>query len=108
VLVASPGRVRRLNLDYRGIDSTTDVLSFPMYDSPREFPPAADFLLGDIVINPVRAEAQARERGVSLDEELRRLLVHGLLHLLGYDHERNSYQRSKMRRKERELLELFG
>lgn len=97
--------MRELNLRYRGVDRATDVLSFPMYESPAEFPKDSDFLLGDIVINPSQAERQAKEHGLTRGQELRRLLVHGLLHLLNYEHKESTYRRRKMRMKEMELLE---
>ncbi len=97
--------MRALNLRYRGLDHTTDVLSFPIYASSKEFPGEGEFLLGDIVINVHRAEEQAREAGHSLRKELRALLVHGLVHLLGLDHEKGGYQSRKMRSVERRLLE---
>ncbi len=93
--------MRALNSRYRGIEKTTDVLSFPMSEkgSTAESGP-----LGDIVICVPRTQSQAREYGVSFRAELLRLLVHGLLHLLGYDHETGAYQKTKMEKKERELL----
>ena len=78
--------MRELNMTYRGVDSTTDVLSFPQYESYREFPRDGEFPIGDIVINPHRAQEQAKDTGHSLKKELRVLLVHGLVHLLGLDH----------------------
>ncbi len=94
LLVDDPG-IRELNSRWRNIDSPTDVLSFPM-DDPR--------MLGDVVVSVERARAQAQEYGASLDEELARLLVHGTLHLLGYDHVNGGRQAAKMKRKEEELL----
>lgn len=99
--------MRALNLRFRGIDRATDVLSFPLFSSPAEFPQEGDFPLGDIVISPRRAEEQAREYGVTLREELRRLIAHGLLHLMGFDHEKNAYQKRKMREKEQKLMEAM-
>lgn len=100
--------MRSLNLEFRGVDRGTDVLSFPMYGSPGEFPSSGPFLLGDIVIDPSLASERASALDVTLDEELRRLLVHGLLHLLGFDHEKSPYRRKKMREKEDELLLLLN
>lgn len=107
VLFAGQRRMRKLNLLWRGVDSTTDVLSFPMYASPREFPKEGEFLLGDIAIDPLRAKEQADRRGHSLKGELRLLLVHGILHLMGHDHENGGPGARKMRRKEREVLEAL-
>jgi len=83
VVLTGEERIRKLNARYRGVDAPTDVLAFP-----------ADFIdpdldaryLGDILISVPRAEAQAEERGHSRSEELQLLVVHGLLHLVGYDH----------------------
>jgi probable rRNA maturation factor len=90
-----------LNAHYRGMERPTDVLSFPMYEGDSS---SAAGILGDIVICVPRALAQCGEYGVPFYDELLRLLVHGLLHLLGYDHERGAYQKRKMEKKERELL----
>jgi probable rRNA maturation factor len=108
LLFASPARVRSLNREYRGIDRSTDVLAFPIYSSQRAFPKEGPFLLGDIVINPARARKQAREYGHTLKREIRILLVHGLLHLLGLDHEGSAYRRRRMLKMERELLDALG
>jgi probable rRNA maturation factor len=113
-----------LNRQYRGVDKTTDVVSFPQYSTEERRVQRAEIrtsrlqsfrtlelqtsdyrrILGDIVINLPRARKQATERGLTLDEELGRLIVHGLLHLVGYDHEKNRYQKNKMESKEKELL----
>jgi len=99
--------MKSLNAQYRGISKDTDVLSFPM-DAPSDrFLPSghpSPFLLGDIVISVRRAALQAHACGIALHEELRRLLVHGLLHLAGYDHEKGRHRKALMKRKEQELL----
>ncbi len=92
-----------LNNLYRGVDRTTDVLSFPLYNSLKELPTDREFLLGDIVINLNRAQSQSSNHLLSLHEEIRRLFVHGILHLIGFDHEKNTYQAKKMRQKEEEI-----
>jgi probable rRNA maturation factor len=93
--------MRRLNARYRGIDRPTDVLSFPMREGRTADEQA---LLGDIVICVPKAAAQAKEYHVRFYDELLRLLIHGLLHLLGYDHEIDASHRKRMERRERELL----
>jgi probable rRNA maturation factor len=93
-------RMRRLNGQYRGRDMTTDVLAFAM----REAPGPRSTLLGDVVISVPRAAKQAAEQGHSVQHELAVLLIHGILHLLGYDHERSVPEARRMRRKERVLL----
>ena len=93
-------RMRALNREYLGHDEVTDVLSFPLEDAGDQFdggPGAADApgepeldvprLLGDVVVCPTRAAAQARAAGTPLSFEIAMLLVHGTLHVLGYDHE---------------------
>lgn len=97
-----------LNKRYRGIADTTDVLSFPMLDSEDEFEDYQDeFLLGDIVISVPRALEQAHEYGHSLTIEIVFLSVHGMLHLLGYDHQTEA-ERMKMRAKEKKVLGIIG
>lgn len=99
--------MERLNSKFRGKKKTTDVLSFPFYNSFKEIPVEEEVMIGDIVINLKAAIRQATEYGVDNYEEIRRLLIHGFLHLLGYDHESCRYQEIKMRRKERELQDAF-
>jgi rRNA maturation RNase YbeY len=102
VLLVCDRYMRELNLDYRGLDRTTDVLSFSQLEGRSCRAAAAE--LGDIVISPAQALRQAEERGETLDQEMAALLIHGLLHLIGYDHEKNGYQARKMRAMEKELL----
>lgn len=98
------GRMRRLNRSYRHRDTTTDVLAF----ATREGPGPPSFLLGDIVISLPQAIRQAREHQQDLDHELVRLLIHGVLHLCGYDHERNEREARRMARRERAVLRHVG
>jgi probable rRNA maturation factor len=95
--------MRGLNRVWRGIDRTTDVLSFSQREG--RFSEIRPELLGDIVICVPQAERQAADAGHSLARELERLLVHGLVHILGYDHERGPAEAARMRRKERQFLE---
>ena len=99
-------RMRELNRTYRAVDESTDVLAF---EASKETPRAAgaDYLLGDIAIAPSVAARQARQQGHSLDHELLVLALHGLLHLLGYDHELYAEHAGAMRRQERRLLRLL-
>jgi probable rRNA maturation factor len=83
IALASDARVRALNRQYRRKDAATDVLAFPAHDESAGRRPIA---LGDIVIATGVARRQAREAGHALQAELRVLALHGLLHLLGYDH----------------------
>lgn len=100
VLLVGDRAMLRLNERYRGVTGSTDVLSFPMREGP--FTSLSPELLGDVVISVDTADRQAREAGRSLREELSALLVHGILHLLGYDHQTPSGART-MRRLESRL-----
>ena len=95
--------MRSLNSRYRGKNETTDVLSFSLREG--RFPHIQPEMLGDIVISLNVAARQARESGHSFERELELLLVHGLAHLLGYDHERSAQEARRMKRKEQWLLE---
>lgn len=88
-------QMRELNREYRNIDSTTDVLSFPQ-NGPQPY------LLGDIVISVETAQRNALRYGVTCDQEIIKLIVHGALHLLGYDHKKKK-DREVMRSKEDEI-----
>jgi len=92
-LVTTDAELRRLNRAFRGHDTPTDVLSFPSPQSP-----VPSLSLGDLAISLPRARAQARRFGHSLQLEIRILMLHGLLHLLGMDHE---IDRGRMARAER-------
>jgi len=91
--------IQELNARYRNKNEPTDVLSFPL-EGP--FPKGVQ-LLGDVVISVEKAEEQARKRKKTLAEEIQALLVHGILHLLGYDHERSSEEARIMRALERKI-----
>ena len=80
----SDRRMKELNQFFRGKDTTTDVLSFP--HEPDEFD-SDKTNLGDIVISAEQAQRQAKENGLTLDDEIKQLILHGILHLCGYDHE---------------------
>jgi probable rRNA maturation factor len=86
IALVSDAEMRRLNRTHRGLDRVTDVLSFPSGDRPAGRTKSADFL-GDLAIALGVARRQASDSGHSLATELRVLALHGLLHLLGYDHE---------------------
>lgn len=93
--------IHHLNRDYRGKDRPTDVLAFAMREGRRA--PGDDTVLGDVVISLDTAARQARERGVPTADEVRTLLIHGVLHLLGYDHERSAAEARRMQAMERRL-----
>ncbi|GAW93439.1 rRNA maturation RNase YbeY [Calderihabitans maritimus] len=102
--------IQELNSKYRGIDAPTDVLSFALLDEERETIPCLGEepeVLGEIIISLEKAREQAREYGHSLEREVCFLTVHGLLHLLGYDHETEE-ERKLMNHKEEEILSTVG
>lgn len=103
--------IQELNNTYRGLDKPTDVLSFALLETSEDELPIVDeeeeLLLGDIVISLETALRQAKEYGHSLEREIAYLMVHGLLHLLGYDHMTDEDQ-MVMRQREEELLEAVG
>jgi len=90
IALVSDTQIKRLNKLYRNKDKPTDVLSFPIGEKVNGW-----LILGDIVISVDTAKRQAQELGYSLEEELKRLLVHGLVHLLGYDHELGGEEEKK-------------
>jgi probable rRNA maturation factor len=116
VLVAGDADLHTLNRDYRGVDAPTDVLSFAAEEqAPGDaghptfvLPPAAPRYLGDIAISYERVVAQAAEYGHSPARELAYLAAHGVLHLLGYDHERGPEDAAAMRAREEAAMERLG
>ena len=110
VTIVDDEMIKEMNREFRNIDSSTDVLSFPLgengiYDKN----PATDaFMLGDIVISYEHAQKQADLYGHSLEREVAFLTVHSMLHLLGYDHVNGGIEQATMRKKEEAILELLG
>ena len=94
-------RMRSLNRKYRGRDYPTDVLAFPMESIGEQ----TEVFLGDVVICLPVAIGQASRFGNSADQEIFRLLIHGTLHLLGYDHEQSPREATRMQRKERTIAQ---
>ena len=104
--------IQDLNLRFRGMDAPTDVLSFPLFDFEGETdePPVDEIrnMLGDIVLNLERTQAQAEEFGHSFEREAAFLTVHSMLHLLGYDHETGEEDEADMRARQRAVMERMG
>jgi probable rRNA maturation factor len=100
VALVGDKEMRPLNAKYRKKNKTTDVLSFPADPSM----PSNSGLLGDVIISVEQARRQAKERNNSLKKEMVTLLIHGILHLLGYDHERSQRQAKIMATLEQKLL----
>lgn len=101
VLFVTSDHIRRLNERFAGDDYATDVLSFPMMEDEED-----SLLLGDVVICPQVAGANAARLGHGLDAELETLLVHGILHLLGYDHD-NDEDKKRMETRLSEIVRSF-
>ncbi|MFO8073481.1 MAG: rRNA maturation RNase YbeY [Polyangia bacterium] len=106
VLLTDDAGIRELNRDYRGLDRPTDVLSFPQ---PEDWPsaPGEPAILGDVAISTETAARQAAERRCTLLQETTELLIHGVLHLVGYDHE-GEKEAEEMQRRADEMAALFG
>lgn len=118
VVFVDEGEIRGLNAEQRGVDAVTDVLSFPALDGirgkalkksnfPYEIDEEGNLFLGSVVICRQRAQEQAQEYNHSYERELHYLLVHGVLHCLGYDH-MNEVDKSQMRALEEEILSKVG
>jgi rRNA maturation RNase YbeY len=101
VSLIDDAEIHRLNRDYRGSDRPTDVLAFALREGARA--PGDDTVLGDVVISLQTAARHARSHRVSAAHEVRMLLIHGILHLLGYDHERSAAEARRMKAMERQL-----
>lgn len=103
LVLVDDAAIRELNREHRGKDRSTDVLSFPL--EPGSFEPEP--LLGDVVISIETARRQAMDYDAPLQREVERLLIHGLLHILGHDHECED-ERTLMLAQERRLADAIG
>jgi probable rRNA maturation factor len=97
IAFVSDKRIRELNRQFRGIDKATDVLSFPAYEESN---------LGDIAVSVEMAARQAKENKLSLEEEISQLILHGLLHLCGYDHETDNGEMNRLELRLRRRLNI--
>ncbi|MGH2669621.1 MAG: rRNA maturation RNase YbeY, partial [bacterium] len=100
VLVTDDEAMRRLNAEYAGQDETTDVLAFSLREGEEFVSPDGVVRLGEVIISYPTASRQAAEAGRLVDEEIAHLLVHGILHLLGYDHMKAEEERVMLARTE--------
>ena len=122
LLLTQSSQIREMNLQFRGIDAATDVLSFPMNEFPREgdfsfleqeeaedcfHPETGELLLGDIVINTDRVLSQAEEYGHSPRREFAFLMTHSILHLCGFDHMEKA-EEERMNNVQEEILSSLG
>jgi probable rRNA maturation factor len=97
IAFVSDKRIRELNHQFRGIDKATDVLSFPAEE---------ELNLGDVAVSVETAATQARENGLTLDQEIAQLILHGLLHLSGYDHETDNGEMNRLELRLRRKLRI--
>lgn len=120
LLLTGDSEIHRMNLEFRAVDRPTDVLSFPMaeYERPGEFgfletredcfdPETGELVLGDIAVSKDRVLSQAEEYGHSVQREFAFLIVHSMLHLIGYDHI-NEEERVVMEEKQRQIMDTLG
>jgi probable rRNA maturation factor len=102
VVITNNEQIQQLNFRYRKIDKPTNVLAFPMQEG--QFGNITPGLLGDIVISCETAQKEAKSANISLAERISQLLIHGILHLIGFDHEASESDAEKMEEKSLELL----
>ena len=102
IVFVGDAAIRKLNRQFRGKDRATDVLSFPT--RAEKFEHENRFHLGEVVISVQRAAAQAKQNGLSFANEIRQLILHGLLHLCGYDHETDGGEMNRIELRLRKKL----
>ncbi len=102
IVIMDDAQIRELNQSFRGICRPTNVLAFPMQEG--EFSDITPELLGDVVISAQTARKEADTAGITLEERMSQLLVHGILHLLGFDHEAPESNAEEMETKSLEIL----
>ena len=105
ILIVDDPEIGALNKKYLHRHGPTNVIAFPMRTG--QFKNIAPQLLGDVVISIETAAREGEIAGISMEERVTQLLVHGILHLLGYDHEKNKTQADKMEKKSNEILKLI-
>jgi len=104
ILVVDDSEIKTLNKKYLNRSGPTNVIAFPMKEG--EFSDINPQLLGDVVISMETTEREAIQSGITTEERFAQLLVHGILHLFGFDHEKNEQDARKMEKKGNELLSL--
>ncbi len=109
IRLTDDAEVRELNDQYRGMDRPTNILSFAMHDdAPDSRPPGQSLLLGDLVVAYETVVREAREQGKTFTDHLNHLVVHGILHLAGYDHERSAGDALRQENLEIAILSRLG
>jgi len=105
ILIVDDSQIEGLNREYLNRSGPTNVIAFPMREG--EFSNISPHLLGDVVISVETAEKEGRMAGISMEKRFAQLLVHGILHLFGYDHEKTERESLLMEKKNDELLEMI-
>lgn len=105
ILIVDDPQIENLNRKYLNRNGPTNVIAFPMREG--EFSHLSPQLLGDVVISTDTAAREAQNAGITMEQRFNELLVHGILHLFGYDHETSDRDALSMERKSRELLDLI-
>lgn len=106
ILVLDDPQIARLNQQYRNRRGPTNVLAFPMQEG--DFPGINPDLLGDVVISIETAAKEGAQMGISVEERFNFLLIHGVLHLFGYDHEKSAEAAAQMDQKSEELFKIVN
>jgi len=106
ILIVDDTQIAEFNLAYLNHAGPTNVISFPMQEGP--FSDISPNLLGDVVISADTAHREALEAGMGMVERFNQLLIHGILHLTGYDHVNSEEEAAVMEQKSNELIELIG
>jgi len=105
LLICDDAEITRYNAQYLNRQGPTNVIAFPMQEG--EFSGISAYLLGDVVISADTAHKEAKDMGISFGQRFDELLVHGILHLFGYDHEKSEPEENRMEEKTQELLHLI-
>ena len=105
ILIVDDQKIAQLNQEYLNRKGPTNVIAFPMREG--KFSEIAPNLLGDVVISIETACQEGQSGGLSMEERFDQLLIHGILHLLGYDHENTKFEARKMEKKAQELLNII-
>jgi probable rRNA maturation factor len=106
VLLVDDPQIAVLNEEYLGRTGPTNVIAFPMQEGP--FAEMSPDLLGDVVISVETSDREAMDAGIPTEERFLELLIHGILHLLGYDHVNDEAEAVRMEEKTRELMKVVG
>jgi probable rRNA maturation factor len=104
IIVTDDPYIQNINREFRGLNEPTDVISFSNRENPFPEVDTAEEEIGDIYISLERAERQSIEYRETLLDEIKRLVIHGMLHLMGYDHERSDEDEALMLKKEEEII----